>query len=490
MLRWFQQTLPMEGDRDLVPPSPLAVARTSGDGVQRLDAGQGKARMAKRAVEFINLPPKRKSTSKKKPSKSKKKPKKPKHRGQPLTRLINASKSATGSAFFAYCLEQELSTRRKDVEWGKGPDLIVIEVGINDVWPLSEVATRDFEKLLRTLRSMPSSPAVIILEAASLLLAQTTSFTSNAEYLHLPAAQFYDVPILSAKQALFGPTPALLPSSGLKIEDLFLPDLHHPNERGHELLGDLLITYLERQACEVQAEILPRASQRIRSADALAFVDAELDIDRRKEEVVLPLPHRSLFDPFNPGKLDEYTLPKPTCLQIGNDKSTVVPKSNTGSVAIPFLGAEQRAHSFASISVYSWSKYAWARDKQYLVADKPGSKVTFDVVVGEGGSILVDHLRSRFYNLGNVLVCTSSSSLTTRARLNDSSSSTDLDGQRSSGHIIEGYWDLGWSIGVPTEVFTGVKAGPHTVTFELLGPSLSSHPLKKTVFRLIGLITT
>lgn len=330
MLRWFQQTLPMEGDHDLVPPSPLADPRTSGDGVQRLGAGQGKARMAKRAVEIINLPPKRKSTSKKKSSKSKKKTKKPKHRGQPLTRLINASKSATGSAFFAYCLEQELTTRRKNVEWGKGPDLIVIEVGINDVWPLSEVATRDFEKLLRTLRSMPSSPAIIILEAASLLLAQTTSFTSNAEYLHLPAAQFYDVPILSAKQALFGPTPALLPSSGLKIEDIFLPDLHHPNERGHELLGDLLITYLERQACQVQAEILTKASERIRSTDTLSVVDAELDIGRRKEEVVLPLPHRSLFDPFNPDKLDEFSLPKPTCLQIGNDKSTVVPKSNFG----------------------------------------------------------------------------------------------------------------------------------------------------------------
>lgn len=67
---------------------------------------------------------------------------------------------------------------------------------------------------------------------------------------------------------------------------------------------------------------------------------------------------------------------------------------------------KRRADPPSSFHFLSWSKYAWARDKQYLVAEKPGSKVTFDVVVGEGGSILVDHLRSRFYNLGNVLVCT------------------------------------------------------------------------------------
>lgn len=53
----------------------------------------------------------------------------------------------------------------------------------------------------------------------------------------------------------------------------------------------------------------------------------------------------------------------------------------------------------------SWTKFAWARDKQYLTAEKPGSKVTFDVQVGAGGTVLVDYLRSRFYNLGNVLVC-------------------------------------------------------------------------------------
>lgn len=48
---------------------------------------------------------------------------------------------------------------------------------------------------------------------------------------------------------------------------------------------------------------------------------------------------------------------------------------------------------------------AWSRDKQYLVADKPGASVTYGVHVGPGGTILADWLRSRSYGLGDVLVC-------------------------------------------------------------------------------------
>lgn len=52
-----------------------------------------------------------------------------------------------------------------------------------------------------------------------------------------------------------------------------------------------------------------------------------------------------------------------------------------------------------------WKKMAWSRDKQYLVADKPGASVTYEVHVGPGGTILADWLRSRSYGLGDVSVC-------------------------------------------------------------------------------------
>ncbi|GAA5854285.1 hypothetical protein JCM9279_005109 [Rhodotorula babjevae] len=496
VLRWFQQMLPMEGDRDLVPDQPSLLvpqvepllpiveqrerARRSTSSSPPHDAP-----LAPAPPPTAHLVPRAVSTKHKKVKKKKKKPKgkagAAKGRRRPSTKLINGSKSATGSAFFAFCFDEEMTLRRKNVDWGLGPDLVILETGVNDVWPGGERATRDFEKLLRTLRTLPSQPAVISLEAASLLLASTTSMSSNAEYDHLPAAHFYDVPVLSAKQALFGsvaglaapPPPSSPPrtessssspdSTVSKIDDLFLPDLHHPNERGHELLADVLISYLEQQACVAQSELLAVADARIRSTPPRLLptgtvaddqrVDPSLDFLPRKDEPVRPLPARSLFTPFafdkkGRKKGDEWwDLPAPRCIQVGNAKTTVEPIKNRG-----------------------WTKLAWARDKQYLVADEPGASVTFRVEVGAGGTVMADWLHSRFYDLGDVSVY--------------------LDGDKAKAAKLTGYWDLGWSIGVPTEVFTGVAPGLHDVTFEVLPASESSHPSRRTNFRLIGLITT
>ncbi|GAA5850391.1 hypothetical protein JCM8547_001860 [Rhodosporidiobolus lusitaniae] len=472
VLRWFQKSFPMEGDRDLVPdvPSLLFPSPSSLSGPLRLDDFKKPAKRslppspssAHPAPSSPSSSPS--SLSKRSTGKTKKKTKSKKvkagstSRRRPSTKLIQGSKSATGSAFFAYCFDEEMTLRRKNVDWGLGPDFILVESGVNDVWPGGEHATRDFEKLLRRLRSMPSKPAVIALEAASLLLASTTAATANAEYDHLPAAHFYDVPILSAKNALFGPTPGLLSSSStsapLKIEDLFLPDLHHPNERGHELLADVLLSYLEQQACLAQSEVLAAADERASSSPTSSNqVDPALDIPRRKDEHVRPLPRRSLFTPFPHGKGskkvqdEEWELPESRCIQVGNLKTTVEPVRNNG-----------------------WEKLAWARDKQYLVADSSGASVTYRIEIGKGGTVLADWLHSRFYDLGDVSVY--------------------LNNDRSSAVQLAGYWDLGWSIGVPTEIFRDVAPGEHELTFEVLPASQSSHPGKKTNFRLIGIVST
>ncbi|GAA5983649.1 hypothetical protein JCM11641_000920 [Rhodosporidiobolus odoratus] len=517
VLRWFQQSFPMEGDRYLVPNTPSLLFPSPDSAHLPLRSSRFRQRRKRAdlpsaesdASPFISyskpsslaspslpaagttqltsapLIPVFKSNARPSPlrkravSPKKTKKKKPRKvrtgsRQRPSSKLINGSKSATGSAFFAYCFEEEMTLRRKNVDWGKGPDLVIVESGVNDVWPGGEQATRDFERLLRRLRSLPSKPAVIALEAASLLLASTTGATANAEYTHLPAAHFYDVPILSAKQALFGPNPGLLPSSAssapLRIEDLFLPDLHHPNERGHELLADILLSYLEQQACLAQSEVIADANKRIRASSSSAStesapggslpivsvlgqneVDPALDLPRRKEEAARPLPARSLFSPFPHGKTATtekvWELPETRCIQVGNSQTKVGPIRNSG-----------------------WTKLAWARDKQYLVADKPGSSVTYRIEVGKGGSILADWLHSRQYELGDVSVY--------------------LDNDRKRAVTLAGHWDLGWSIGVPTEIFSGVPPGSREITFEILPPSQSSHPSKKTNFRLIGLVAT
>lgn len=292
--------------------------------------------LQKRTTDTAQKKGRKKESGKKKKGKSKVlEPTTAGGRKRPVTRVINAAKSATGSAFYAHCFEAEMETRGKSQTWGKGPDMVVLEFGVNDVWPTTEAATKDFEKLLFYLRSLPSKPAVVILEAASLLLAQSSSTMTNAEYLHLPAAHFHDVPVLSTKHALFGPTPAILPSSGLIMEDLFLPDLHHFNERGHELLADVLTSYLEKEACKAQSEILEVAAERVATSrmPVQLMVEPELDLTARRAEVLLALPSRSLFTPYSSTpRLGQFLVPKPTCLQVGNSRSRVLPTHNVGSV--------------------------------------------------------------------------------------------------------------------------------------------------------------
>lgn len=128
-------------------------------------------------------------------------------------RFIDLAKSATGSTFFSYCWQSELALRKKQTPylWGQGPDLVIIETGINDVVSptdfinkeTSQSYERDFESLLQQLKDLPSRPAVVVLDAASKLLEKTQAFYRAAEFsTHLAPSVWLDVPVISAKTAL------------------------------------------------------------------------------------------------------------------------------------------------------------------------------------------------------------------------------------------------------------------------------------------------
>lgn len=468
VFNWFQTTLPLEGD-DPTSNAPPAESFLVDRVVSPLQRGPTRLDTRDKVKRQLDAKPDTAKTKNDKNKGNNKKKKKKKtsssssRRAKPVHRLINGSKSATGSSFFAYCYDDEMALRGKLAELGpRGPDLVVLEYGVNDVYPLDDSATSDFERLVRHLVSLESRPAVVILESASLLLASSSprEQARPAEYLHLPVAQFYDVPILSVRQSLFGGRSPLARGGKLSIKDLFLADQHHPNERGHELMADVLIDYLERELCRAEADVVARVNSQRRQqrrggrhGHGGTIIDPESEVVRRDDEQVDPVPTRSLFDPFSLSSSSQEETSsfrsRPTCVQVGNSKTTIEPVENIG-----------------------WRKFGWARDKQYLVADRPSSRVTFEVDVPENGEgdILVDWLRSRFYDLGNVAVT--------------------LDGDDTTRVVLAGYWGLGWSIGVPTRVFRRVKTGKHRVTFELLGPDESSHPHQKTHFRLIALIST
>lgn len=247
-------------------------------------------------------------------------------RSRPITEAINLSQPATGSSYFSYCLPIEKKLRSGGRLGKKGPDLVILEFGINDVWPINEVAKKDVERLLRVLRGGESQPAVIILDAASLKLADTYTTEENPESLHLPAATYYDVPVLSVKAAMFGPTFTPTPEEATKYNDLFLDDRHHPNSAGHKVLLDVLITYIEEQACNVQAQLLEEAAKR--SQGGAIKVNLTLDAGMDK---VQPMPTTSLFQLVSDGsQVSSDRLVDSTCSAVGTADAGVTPSLNEG----------------------------------------------------------------------------------------------------------------------------------------------------------------
>lgn len=153
-------------------------------------------------------------------------------RSQVSYRFIDLAKSATGSAFFSYCWQSELELRKKNTPyyWGEGPDLVIIETGINDVVSPGDFTSKrtrqsyatDFESLLWQVKSLPSRPAVVVLDAPSKLLERTQGFNRAAEFTtHLTPSVWLDVPVISGKTALL--TASAKMENGA-IEDLYLAE--------------------------------------------------------------------------------------------------------------------------------------------------------------------------------------------------------------------------------------------------------------------------
>jgi hypothetical protein len=242
---------------------------------------------------------------------------------------------------------------------GDGPDLVIMEFGINDVWPINETAKKDVERLLRVLRGLPTNPAIIILDAASLKLAQTYQTEENPEALHRPAAEFYDIPILSMKSAMFGERLIATKEEAAKFQILFQGDDHHPNVAGHKVLLDILITYIEEQACQVQEFLLAKAAKRIGSKGIIE-IDKALEIGGRDREIIQPIPKGSLFKLVSDDNVVPSTdLVKSSCLLVGTADARISPASNKGFVS-PFscLNGLQSSllpscllrHSFSSLT--------------------------------------------------------------------------------------------------------------------------------------------
>lgn len=186
------------------------------------------------------------------------------HKGH---QLINKGVGATSSGIFAACAEQMVSD---------DADLIIVELTINE-HPDEEYTGKQrqgYEQLLRKLLKLPSRPAVMQVHHYAWWRAEGDGAAAGLFYF--PAAeaqitvmsQYYDIPALSLRSAIFPLLQAGIPGfkadkvlnqnqvtmSGKPIpvaepeerDAYFYYDRSHPADGGHRVIAELIASLLMR----------------------------------------------------------------------------------------------------------------------------------------------------------------------------------------------------------------------------------------------------
>jgi len=248
-------------------------------------------------------------------------------------------------------------------------------------------------------------------------------------------SQFYDVATLSTRNALL----PLAMQDRSKILEWFVieynttpnpdtlsgVDLRHFSPYMHRVSADMMMAYVELQLCEMD-KLEARAGPNW-DIDDLYPLD--------------PLPTSLLMAKYDP--VAAVPRLQPFCMATNSKEYPLRPRSNNG-----------------------WRTWSW-KDKKYLVANKPGATVTFDVSTTQGNIILY-YLRSYQYGLGN-LECL-----------------IDSPGFENTRKVLPGYWTEPYNIG-RTETWSGLEPGNYRLKCTLLAETYD--PEGRTEFRLISLMS-
>ena len=258
-------------------------------------------------------------------------------------KIVNLSRGGTGSKRWAYCWQSEAP---------KEVDLILLEFAVNDVYPMDKSVTDSYELLVRSIQKHPSRPAIVSMSMFSPHQADTSAFLDATEW-HMPVAQYYDVPLLSMKNAFY----AEMLRNPSFVDDNFLPDQHHIGTQGHIKAGELVSSYLAQEMCSPHSD----------------------------DDIPLPPVTMSVV----PARFDAFQEATPHCMYAGS--------------ASPLDIIENKG----------WEYYEWNAEKKYYIANEPGASITFRVNTTIG-SIMLDVFKSKKYDLGNVKCMVDSNPKTTK----------------------------------------------------------------------------
>ncbi|KAH9077720.1 hypothetical protein EDB83DRAFT_2257907 [Lactarius deliciosus] len=150
----------------------------------------------------------------------------------PASELTNGAIRRTNSEYFSFCSAHHLPDYT---------DLVILELDTDD--KADRQTLDNFELLVRSILLRPDSPAVVVLGHFSPQVHEQNGF-AGPDHWHSVVSQFYDVPHISSKAALY-PSYITSPNSITR----YFADPILANTAGHGLLADILIAYIQSQVC-------------------------------------------------------------------------------------------------------------------------------------------------------------------------------------------------------------------------------------------------
>ncbi|KAM0791280.1 hypothetical protein ACM66B_005754 [Microbotryomycetes sp. NB124-2] len=378
----------------------------------------------------------------------------------PANELTNGALRRTGTSYFGFCSDMHLPDR---------VDLVIVEFDTEDPHDSTSLSTTDL--LIRSLLLRPDQPAVIMLGHFSPQIQGEHGF-SGPEVWHSSVAQFYDVPHLSVKGLLYEEY-LLNPQ---KVRQTYFLDPILANSKGHELLADTLIAFLESEICQVWdlaaletdlaflggAKEAPSpltigddypsllSGKGLRKASDAGLDAEDSDTSQRQassRSAFMRIPPFRITD--KPHTLSHFREIKPNCAS-ANDLINPLPSSvfaNSGWKPVqPKPEDDDEAH--------------------YWFSDAPGSLLKVPIKVG-AGDIAVYYLKGpETQGWGSVLCW--------------------VDDNTAGAVELKGHWNREYSQPTVTQIDQGVTKGSHFVVCELQGQP----GVDRAQFSILGVFST
>lgn len=370
-------------------------------------------------------------------------------------------------------------------------DLIVLEFDVND--QPDQIYQTFFDQLLRVLLEFQSQPAVLILGSWAPRIAQGRGY-ADSQLIHLPIAMYYDIPYMSLKRLMFNHF-TRFPHSTTKT--FFLPDALHPNARGHRVLADITVAYLESELCLLNTYGLPVVPAVENTIGTTAGADSLID----DKFPMMAFPVDGKVDWANPPEGWETTYEQDKIDAIGQERRYfALPQS---PYSLPFVSAFKPLEEVISIEdadpstpdhIHSipqpelfcadandpnhpmkpsahdgWKPYDWKGEKHYWVSSTVGARLRVPIRVS-AGRVAIYYFRSREYSLGDA--------------------DCWVDDNEDGAVRLKGYWEKEYNTAFVSYIDRNVTTGDHYVTCEIAQHTSHKHEPDAHHFRIVAVMAT